>query len=479
MKFVDAALGAALWLNNSKLCSPGDGCHWPMNSTDGAPQNYPFLSESLYYGTPGSSLFFATLARAVGDDRWRAVAEEALDHTVARLNDTVKAFGPNPGFYYGLLGIAYGLRAANTSARHRTAAASIEMHVLSTVEPFATASSSTTLWNNTDVAHGVAGAGLYLLWAAHNGADVTQIIQPLVRAADWLLDVAEATPDGGLRWYRGVDTDGVHAGQYFPTFCCGGAGVSFFLATLADALPQLGGGEAASTRFLDAAKRGAAHAMAEAYWIHGTAVEEEFTVANSNSSNELADSSAALLLPHAEEGAGRKLYYLGWCGGPPGWARLFVALWHATADAQWLDRLTAAVRATALLVPSQLNMIFPPTLGRAPWANLGQCCGASAAGTFLLRVATSSLPLPEEVRHVAMDAARAIGQRIVHHAVPAGPASGLAFPSAEEHAAPANTTWQTGWMQGAAGVAAFLLHLDAVESHGRGNRPLWPDEPLW
>ena len=32
-----------------------------------------------------------------------------------------------------------------------------------------------------------------------------------MRAADWLLDVAEATPDGGLRWYRGADTDGVHA----------------------------------------------------------------------------------------------------------------------------------------------------------------------------------------------------------------------------------------------------------------------------
>ena len=67
--FLEGALGAALWLNATKLCSPLDGCHWPMNSTDGAPANHPFLSESLYYGTPGSSLFFSTLSRALGDRR--------------------------------------------------------------------------------------------------------------------------------------------------------------------------------------------------------------------------------------------------------------------------------------------------------------------------------------------------------------------------------------------------------------------------
>ena len=269
--------------------------------------------------------------------------------------------------------------------------------MLASIEPFAPASSSTVLWNNTDVAHGVAGAGLYLLWAVHNGGDASQFAQPLMRAADWLLDVAEATSDGGLRWYRGADTDGVHAGQYFPTFCCGGTGVSFFLATLAHAMPQLGGSEATSTRLLDAAKRGAAHAVAEAHWINGTGVKVG-APGDSHSRDGSANSSAALLLPHEEEGAGKMLYYLGWCEGPPGWARLFVVLWHATSDAQWLNRLVEAVRATVLLVPPHLDMIFPPTPGRAPWANLGQCCGAAAAGTFLLRVATSLLPLPVETK---------------------------------------------------------------------------------
>eukprot|EP00966_Prymnesium_polylepis_P010279 237108-Prymnesium_polylepis.1 len=74
-----------------------------MNSTDGAPLHFPFLSQSLYYGTPGIALFFARLADA-SNEAWRAVATEALDHTVSHLNETEAAFGDNPGFYYGLLG---------------------------------------------------------------------------------------------------------------------------------------------------------------------------------------------------------------------------------------------------------------------------------------------------------------------------------------------------------------------------------------
>ena len=455
-------IGTALWLNDTKTCVQDQGCHWPMNSTDDAPKNNPYLSASLYYGTPGTALFFSSLADALDSDGWRRVAKEALDHTVATLNDTMTAFGPNPGFYYGLSGIAYGLRAANVSssdrARYHEAAAMIEGRILSSISPFA-ATPGHHLWNNTDVAHGVAGTGLFLLWASRKGeANQTQYLGALSRAASWLLDVAEGTPDGGLRWYRGVDTDGVHAGQYFPTFCCGTSGVAFFLSTLALSLDRANSG---GSRLLDAAVRGADHVMSEALW------------------RSTADGQSELLLPHEDEGEGRDLYYLGWCGGPPGWARLFVVLWQATSDRKWLDLLAAGVRATIQLVPPQLSMIFPLKPGAAPWANLGQCCGAAAAGTFLLRVASSALPLAAELKHDALTAARSIAGSIMRRATPAGPNGALAFPSPEEHAAPNNTTWQAGWMQGAAGMAAFLLHLYSIEAGtaGAGGRPLWPDEP--
>ena len=52
-----------------------------------------------------------------------------------------------------------------------------------------------------------------------------------------------------------------------------------------------------------------------------------------------------LLVPHADAGAQRSLYYLGWCGGPAGWARLFVALYATDGSSRWLDELEAAVKA--------------------------------------------------------------------------------------------------------------------------------------
>ena len=43
-------------------------------------------------------------------------------------------------------------------------------------------------------------------------------------------------------------------------------------------------------------------------------------------------SKLGLLLPHEEEGGGRSVYYLGWCGGPPGWASLPASIWSASAN---------------------------------------------------------------------------------------------------------------------------------------------------
>ena len=57
-------------------------------------------------------------------------------------------------------------------------------------------------------------------------------------------------------------------------------------------------------------------------------------------------------------------------------------------------------------------------------------------------------------------------------------ARGRAVPSPEEHADPLVMTWQSGWMQGAAGVGSFLLHAHAVATgQSAGRRAPWPDEP--
>ena len=112
--------------------------------------------------------------------------------------------------------------------------------------------------------------------------------------------------------------------------------------------------------------------------------------------NDLMNGLMNGLMDHNDVG-----HHLRRCGGPPGWARLFVALWRATSDQRFVDLLAASVRATARLVPPSLSMLYPLPPGGTPWDNLGQCCGASAAGTFLLRAAASAVPLPDDVRREA------------------------------------------------------------------------------
>jgi len=181
-------------------------------------------------------------------------------------------------------------------------------------------------------------------------------------------------------------------------------------------------------------------------------------------------------------GAGRHVYYLGWCGGPAGWARLLVSLYRANRDASWLVHLAAAVTSIEAIVDASLQMLYPRGPGQPPWANLGQCCGASAAGQFLLEVAESpddQLPLGAALKASTLKAALRIAYHVAARGVDAPPDGlGMATPSPEEHAAPLETRWQAGWMQGASGIGSFLLHAHAAaSSSAAGRRVPWPDEP--
>ena len=306
---------------------------WPMNSTDAAPLDHPYLRSSLYYGAPGISI----LLRQVHDSSttpldeqhnstwWTQATTRALDVTLDGITADRASYGSNIGLYYGLAGIAFGLRAATGDLRvpnkYLRGAHELEDYILN-VRPFTT-DPSQPLWNNTDVAHGASGTGLYLLWAAQREGNATRaaaLKEGAVQAGKWLLSRAEVAPHGGLRWARGVDTDGNHTNQYFPTFCCGSAGVGYFLADLALSLPQEHSSSSLRAALLDAAEQAAKH-------ILGLSSRSR---------------DGTLLVPHEDEGAGRDVYYLGWCGGPPGWSRLFVKLFQATRQAEWLTLLEDA-----------------------------------------------------------------------------------------------------------------------------------------
>ena len=250
-----AAHRIGLWLNATSACDQ-HGCKWPMNSTDAAPLNHPFLADSLYYGPLGVAIYLQQLGST--QPGWRGLAMSALEagREYATSGAAVQDFGSNAGFYYGLLGIAYGLRGASdgmpNASRFQDAAAGLETHVLSTVAPFSS-NTSATLWNNTDIAHGAAGTGLYLLWLSKRASLPPKArqaaLEAAIRAGHWLLSRAEPIgSDGGLRWARGPDTDGVHAHSYYPTFCCGGAGVAYMLSELSQAPGVVGTADAEGQR---------------------------------------------------------------------------------------------------------------------------------------------------------------------------------------------------------------------------------------
>ena len=115
-----------------------------------------------------------------------------------------------------------------------------------------------------------------------------------IRAGEWLLGRAERAPGGGLRWARGPDTDGVHEGAFYPTFCCGTAGVAYYLLALADQLRHEARAPELQARLVSAAVAGGAHLLSLA------------NVSTSSSGEQ------SLLLPHEEEGEGRNVFYLGW-----------------------------------------------------------------------------------------------------------------------------------------------------------------------
>ena len=503
------AAAAMRYLELSATNSSG-GLTWAMNSTDAAPTNFPYLADTVYYGSGGPALLFAQGAACgsgcgFGDGevaRLRTLSSAALDGAAAAwaAKNGSARFGANTGLYYGSTGIAFALRSAGASAGandvsgggsggsggYAAVAADIEAHVLS--QPPFNGDASHASWPNVDVAHGAAGTGLYLLWAARrlegggDAAAAAALRAGAAGAAQWLLARAETPPTTvgggvGLRWARGPDTDGVHAGAYFPTFCCGTAGVGYFLAELSAV--QAAGGAASPAGAGAGPSRGELLRAAEAAAAHVLAISTSTAPAAATTAVAGAGAGAdqPLFLPHEEEGKGLRTVYQGWCGGGAGWSRLFVRLFQLTQNATYLAAVEGAAAGVAQALPD-LAMRLP--VGAAPWANVGQCCGAAGAGTFLLELATagaSSLPLRNATRAAALAAARAFGGAVLARAADAG-SGALAFPSPEESLEPLDTRWQAGWMQGAAGVASFLLHLNAVNGGLRGGaRVPWPDEP--
>jgi len=402
--YLEAALRAEHWIRSTAIRTAA-GRTWPCTPGD-AKRGAPELS--LYSGTPGVILGYLELHAFTGDKHFLEAAEAgALELATHPPTDA--------GLYEGMAGHAFVLREAGRATGNRTlgAAANQAAKALAAAGP---------AWNEiNDIIAGSAGIGLTLLALRDPLGD--QAIDLARQAGDRLLAVAKPVAEGQRRWMMDPSFP-----REMPNFSHGTAGIAYFLATLS----QQGG----ERRHLEAALDGARYLRAIA----------------------VPSGDGSVIRHH--DGDGAELFYLSWCHGGAGTARLWERLHAIDGDAAW--RVTEDGGARGIIaqgVPERRTAGF--------WNNISQCCGnAGVAEYFLKRYARA---------HDPGDLAYA--KRQADDLLQRGTAEGgdERWVQAENRVSPTEVAAQTGLMQGAAGVAIMLLHLDAALRGERKRGIVLPD----
>jgi len=417
--YLDAAFRAERWLTRQVVSTP-TGVTWAAD-----PNNPKSIQNNLYSGSPGVVLFYLELHRATGDAAALMMAEQGAAYLAEAATGpgAVKAFaGESAGLYTGLAGIAFVLERTGRAA-NKGEFLEASRSALNLIKHLARPTQSGVEWSESnDIISGTAGIGLTLLWAGRT-LDDGEAIGLAVRAGRTLIDNG-IPAKGGLTWPISPKVP-----RRYPNFSHGAAGASYFLASLYEVTND--------RRYLDAAIKGATY-------LRSVATETN---------------SGGRMIFHSEPG-NEKLFYLSWCHGPAGTARLYHKLGEVTRDRDWsryVDRLTAATR----------DMKVPE---RSPgfWNNISQCCGNCGVMEYLLSLYT----LTGDTRH--LDYARHIAADTLERATTDG--DGLKWVQAEHRVQPENLVAQTGLMQGAAGVGLAMLHLDGALSQ-RKPFVVLPDSP--
>jgi lantibiotic modifying enzyme len=161
-----------------------------------------------------------------------------------------------------------------------------------------------------------------------------------------------------------------------------------------------------------------------------------------------------------------------WCHGPAGTSHLFAALSRAgVADVGGFDVTELRQRC----LNSILSSGVPQRLRPGFWDNDGRCCGTAGVGDVLLDAVQDST---EPARAASlMDAARTMGDALAERAI--RDEAGARWRFLEHRQDPPLLPPDTSWMQGAAGIGAFLLRLARVIEQGRGAAVVDRPDQWW
>ena len=409
-----AALKAERWLAASAQ-QVRDGVTWPADPTD--PKS---VSTDLYTGMAGVVLFYLEFHHATGDESALRMARGGADFLLASVPD--ESARPEMGLYTGLAGTATVLALAHRVTKDPRYLAGVR-RILGILARSARPTGSGVEWNDsTDIISGSSGIGLTLLALADESRDVDA--RKLAGDAGSRLIERGQAADEGLTWLIQPDMP-----RNYPNFSHGTAGVSYFLAMLSAASRK--------REHLDAALSGER-------WLRGRMT---------------TTASGGRMIYHSAPG-NEQLFYLSWCHGPAGTARLYRSLARVTGDARWDSRvgeLALAIR----------DMKVPE---RSPgfWNNISQCCGNCGVSEFFIAMHRRS----GEARHLAF------AEEVAHDTLARATAEkdGMKWVQSEHRVRPELLVAQTGLMQGAAGVGLAMLHLDGARE-GRAPLVRLPDDP--
>lgn len=263
-----------------------------------------------------------------------------------------------------------------------------------------------------DIILGAAGVVLTALWAE---SEFSQRIA--TTGGEALLRAADRTP-AGLDWAMAPGSP-----SRMPNYSHGTAGVAAALAVAGAALDR--------EDFLQAAVEGARHVLAV-----GSLEDGGFVV------------------PHTIPPSSREVEPVTytWCHGPTGTSLLFAALSHAGVTRVG-DHDVDDLRHRCLT--SVLTSGLPDRLRPGFWDNDGRCCGTAGVGDVLLDAVQDC---PEAARAKSLtQAALRMGDALVKRAI--RDEAGARWRFLEHRKNPPLLPPGTGWMQGAAGIGAYLLRL--------------------
>jgi len=429
--YLEAAKSTAAWIRSAAIkTDAGTFWHPEPDHTERVKTISP--PNGIYSGNAGIVLFFLQLAKATHDRSYLEDAKAGANRIVATWNDAaMQDASPsrNLGFYSGTPGIAFTLAEvwkATQDSRYRDAALAITRQIVEQSKR----SAGGAEWLGNPVIGGDAGIALYLLYAADTLGEPAYL--ELASQAGKRIAERARKDRVGVRWQGTVPAaSSLPQDAYFPNFEMGTAGAAYTLARLHRATKE--------QQFIELAQEGARHLQSIA-----TVQDEQ-----------------ALIFYRAPDLT--NLYYLGFCHGPTGTARLFYELSQQLQGreyAQWTERLSRGVLTSG--IPEKQTPGF--------WNVVCQCCGSAGVSDFFLALSDAT------GRSEYLAFARRVTDQMLSRATTLN-GQGHRWYQAWTRVKPWEVSAETGYMIGAAGIGSNLIHLH-LAGIGHYEAIAFPDNPF-